>query len=208
MRIVKNPQSSFGQVDIAAIRFTPRSRDDIPAVLKGLQYIYVNPEIRAQVFALLAASLLTHAQKDTGRPGMELWEVFVLGTLKLGLGCDYDRLQELANHHNTLREMLGHSGWGDNREYALQTLIDNVSKLKPEVLVEVNQIVVAAGHELLKKKSCDPTLKGRCDSFVVETNVHYPTDSNLLWDALRKLINQAGRVCQEHGIPGLATISV
>ena len=73
MRIVKNPQSSFGQVDIAAIRFTPRSRDDIPAVLKGLQYIYVNPEIRAQVFVLLAASLLTNAQKDTGRPGMELW---------------------------------------------------------------------------------------------------------------------------------------
>ena len=202
MRIVKNPQSSFGQVDIAAIRFTPRSRDDIPAVLKGLQYIYVNPEIRAQVFALLEASLLTDAKKDTGRPGMELWEVFVLGTLKLGLGCDYDRLQELANHHNTLREMLGHSGWGDNREYALQTLIDNVSKLKPEVLVEVNQIVVVAGHELLKKKSCDPTLKGRCDSFVVETNVHYPTDTNLLWDALRKLINQAGRICQDLGIPG------
>jgi len=31
-------------------------------------------------------------------------------------------------------------------------------------------------------------LKGRCDSFVVETNVHYPTDINLLWDAIRKII--------------------
>jgi len=31
-------------------------------------------------------------------------------------------------------------------------------------------------------------LKGRCDSFVVETDVHYPTDIHLLWDALRKLI--------------------
>jgi len=52
MRIVKSSQSSFGQVDIAEIEINPRSRDDIPAVLKGLQYIYVNPAIRDQVFAL------------------------------------------------------------------------------------------------------------------------------------------------------------
>ncbi|NYZ70420.1 ISNCY family transposase, partial [Endozoicomonas sp. SM1973] len=30
----------------------------------------------------------------------------------------------------------------------------------------------------------------RCDSFVVETAVHYPTDISLLWDAMRKVINQ------------------
>lgn len=202
MRIVKHPQSRFGQVDISDIKFNPRSRDDIPAVLKGLQHLYVNHDLREKVFALLETSLTSDVRKDTGRPGMELWEVFVLGVLKLGLGCDYDRLQELANQHKTLRQMLGHSDWGDGRQYALQTLIDNVSQLKPEILVEVNQIVVEAGHELLKKKSCDPTLKGRCDSFVVETNVHYPTDTNLLWDALRKLIQQAGRSCETHGITG------
>ena len=57
MRVVKNPQSSFGQVDIAEIHFNPRSRDDIPAVLKGLQYIYINPDVRDKVFALLETSL-------------------------------------------------------------------------------------------------------------------------------------------------------
>ena len=31
-------------------------------------------------------------------------------------------------------------------------------------------------------------MKGRCDSFVVETDVHYPTDINLLFDAVRKII--------------------
>lgn len=29
---------------------------------------------------------------------------------------------------------------------------------------------------------------GRCDSFVVETDVHFPTDINLLFDAIRKII--------------------
>ena len=45
-------------------------------------------------------------------------------------------------------------------------------------------------------------LKGRCDSFVVETEVHYPTDINLLWDAMRKLIIACGRVSGRQGVGG------
>lgn len=37
---------------------------------------------------------------------------------------------------------------------------------------------------------------------MVETDVHYPTDTNLLWDALRKLIQEVGRCCEKHGIAG------
>ena len=122
MRVVKNPQSSFGQVDIASIQFNPRSRDDIPAILKGLQFIYVDTEIRQKVFDLLATALSSDTRGDTGRPGMEIWTIFVLATLKLGLGCDYDRLQELANEHSTLRKMLGHSDWeeGVSEEFEYQ----------------------------------------------------------------------------------------
>jgi hypothetical protein len=46
------------------------------------------------------------------------------------------------------------------------------------------------------------TLKGRCDSFVVETNVHYPTDINVLFDAIRKLLVLLTAVCGRAGIPG------
>lgn len=201
MRIVKQPQSRLGQVDISKIEFDARSRDDIPAILKGLQFIHVNEAIRTQIFTLLEDSLNSSARKDTGRPGMELWQVFVLATLKLGLNCDFDRLQELANHHDLLRQMLGHSGWEDPHHYKLQTLVDNVSQLKPEVLADINQVVVEAGHVLLKKKPCDE-LSARCDSFVVETDVHYPTDTNLLWDATRKLIKAIGRACEDYGVSG------
>jgi transposase, IS5 family len=37
---------------------------------------------------------------------------------------------------------------------------------------------------------------GRCDSFVVETDVHYPTDINLLFDAIRKMIRLATLMSQ------------
>ncbi len=138
MRIVKHPQHQFGQVDIAEIPIDARLRDDIPAILKGLQHLYVNEAIRREVFALLEDVLGSQTNKEVGRPGMELWKVFALATLKLGLNCDYDRLQELANQHATLRQMLGHPDWGDTQSYALQTIIDNVSRLTPEMLAEIN----------------------------------------------------------------------
>ena len=40
------------------------------------------------------------------------------------------------------------------------------------------------------------------DSFVVETDVHYPTDVNLLWDALRCLLRVLGMACPELGVGG------
>lgn len=43
-------------------------------------------------------------------------------------------------------------------------------------------------------------MTGRCDSFVVETDVHYPTDINLLYDAVRKMIQIAAVICQYLGM--------
>lgn len=40
----------------------------------------------------------------------------------------------------------------------------------------------------------------RCDSFVVETDVHYPTDTNLLYDGVRKLIETSAGLCADAGL--------
>ena len=48
--------------------------------------------------------------------------------------------------------MLGHSDTFDNQSYNLHTLKDNVRLLKPELLEEINQIIVKAGHQLLSTK--------------------------------------------------------
>jgi hypothetical protein len=44
-------------------------------------------------------------------------------------------------------------------------------------------------------------LKGRGDSFVVETDVHYPTDTNLLYDAIRKIIEIIVKSCIKSSLP-------
>lgn len=81
---------------------------------------------------------------------MEQWKILVLGVLRLGLDVDYDRIQELANQHKTIRQMLGHSDWLDEHRYELQTIRDNVSLFTPEILDRINQAVVHAGHQALK----------------------------------------------------------
>ena len=73
--------------------------------------------------------------------------------------------------------------------------------LTPELLSEIGQLVVESGHAVARKKPGEP-LRGRCDSFVVETDVHYPTDVNLLWDAMRCLLGELGRAARKHHLGG------
>ncbi len=73
--------------------------------------------------------------------------------------------------------------------------------LTPEILDQINTVVVRAGHSLVKKKD-ESELKGKCDSFVVETDVHYPTDINLLYDAMRKVITLIASLSDILGIFG------
>ena len=73
--------------------------------------------MRERLFALLDEHILPEADRTVGRPGMDLWQILVLGVLKQGLGCDFDRLHELTNHHDTIRAFLGHSDFGDKTHY-------------------------------------------------------------------------------------------
>ena len=206
MRIVLHNQMSLGEEDIAKIKFDPRSRDDIPQLLAGLQFIYITKELREAVFAILREVLPfrfgnakeNKVSKDKGRPGMEQWTILVLGTLRLALDADYDRIHELANQHRTVRQMLGHGFMDDEKEYNLQSIRDNISLFTPELLDRINQEVVRAGHTLLKKN--DMGFSGRCDSFVVKTDVHYPTDINLLYDAMRKTIEEIAALSEQCGL--------
>jgi IS5 family transposase len=207
MRQVISPQLRLGELDIAAIELNPKSRDDIPQLLRGLQYIYVTPAVRERVFTILEEivpdGVAGQADTGTGRPGMDQWKILVLGALRLGLNTDYDRLHELANEHKTIRLMLGHPGWAENDSdrYELQTLKDNLRLFTPEILERINVEVVRAGHTLVKK-SPDAPLYVRVDSFVVKTDVHFPTDISLLWDAVRVLVTLIAALCEDFGFAG------
>jgi hypothetical protein len=201
MRKVIDIQMSFGEVDIATINFDPRSRDEIPKLLRGLQEIYCNRKVRDAVFTALRDMIPEGVDANNGRRGMDLWKILVLGTLRLSCNWDYDKLMDIANNHKTLRLMLGHSSVMDDYHYPLQTLKDNLTLFTPEVLDRINRLVLQHGYQIVGKKK-DEGLRASCDSFVVETDVHYPTDINLLLDALRKVIVLIMALCDDLGVSG------
>ena len=197
--MVQNTQMHIGEVDVARSVLDPTSRDDIPQILRGLPHLYQDPDTRAKLFQLLEAEMAPQIDTRTGRPGMTRWSIVVCGVIRLDLNLDYDRLHALVTQHNTLRQMLGH-GLFDPASYHDQTLKDNVTLFTPELRDTINQIVVDAGHGLVKKKDGD-VLRGRCDAFVGETDVQDPTDIRLLFDAARKVIERSARLAAEQGLP-------
>lgn len=144
-------QLELGQADISSIRFSSKSRDEIPQLLGGMQYIYCDDELRSEV-AIILGEELDFGDKDNGRPGMPLWQILVLGALRLQCNWDWDRVVYMANTNTQIRQMLG-LGWMDNIEFHLQTVKDNVSLLTPRALERINTLVISKGHKLLKKKT-------------------------------------------------------
>ena len=151
MRVIEEKQLQLGITPIEKIKFDTHSRDDIPQILIGLQHIYMTPTLRDPIFKLLENLVSDNVSNEKGRKGMDLWNIFVLATLRVNLNWDYDRLQEMANEHQTIRKMLGHGAFDDNKTYKLQTLKDNLKLITEQTLLEINQIVVTGGHTLLKK---------------------------------------------------------
>jgi transposase, IS5 family len=201
MRKILNEQIKMGQIDIPDIQIELDTRDEIPQLLRGLQHLYINETTRNEIFAVLENMIPKHIDRNNGRSGMDLWKILVLGVLRLNCRWDYDKLQEIANNHHTLRQMLGHGMFDYSFRYARQTLNDNLRWFTPEILDRINQIVVREGMRRLGI-SPEAPLHGRCDSFVVETDVHFPTDINLLWDAVRKTLQLTHRLCELTGTEG------
>lgn len=185
-------QPDLHLVPIEKIVLPLKSRDELPPLLAGLQWIWMHPTLRAEIFALLEAAILADKQA-TGRRGMDLWQILVLGVVRLGLDANWDRLEDLANHHTLIRQMLGvpATPWGaDAKVFARQTLRDNVALLDDALLQQINARVAAAGRAVFAKKAGAPlaALAVKVDTYVLETDVHFPTDLNLLWDAARKCV--------------------
>jgi len=96
-------QNKLDATPISEVYLNPKSRDALPKLLAGLIYIFKTPEVNEQVFKILEEKVVGEKQ-NTGRLGMSLWEIFVLGVVRLNLNTDYDRLQDSANNHRALRE--------------------------------------------------------------------------------------------------------
>lgn len=183
MRKAYSNQLRMDCVPIAQVSLNLESRDEIVPVLAGLQHLYSQIDVRNQVTQLIAGDVNESTRDDVGREGFSYWQILVLGVVRLGCNLDYDKLQDLCENHRSLRATLNVGDW-DQTSFGWRRIRDTLCLLKPQTLEKINQQIVSHGQEL----HGDARSRVRADSFVCETDIHYPTESSLIWDGMKKLI--------------------
>ena len=202
MRKQFESQLTLGTTPINEVKIPSKTRSHIVALVAALQHIYISPKWNSKVFSLLAEKVLKD-KKQTGREGMSLWEMFVLAQVRLADNSSYDDLHHKANYDTLIRGVLGvlPTDYSLGKQYSYQNIYDNVSLIDDQLLIKINALIVEVGHEIFKKKE-DTPLRLKTDSYVCETDTHFPTDYNLLWDSARKCIDTVNHLRKEIEIPG------
>ncbi len=159
-------------------------------LLAALKELYCNKSYNERLFRILEDHF-SKTNTKRGRPGMDLWTIFVLAQVRLCKNTSYEALHDYSNNHKTLRQLIGveYDFGYDAPEFSYNTIYDNVSMLSDETIEKINTLIVEFGHHEVFKKKETTALQLKSDSFVVESNVHFPTDYNLLWDCLRKILD-------------------
>jgi len=198
-------QLQVGQFLISDIKVNPKYRSGFPKLVLALKELFLTPEYNEKIFSILE-NHIQKGKKNTGRTGMDLWILFVLAQTRLCLNISYDDLHFLANTNKMLRQIMGIEfedyHFVEPIEFEYQNIVDNVSLLDDETVRQLNLVIVEMGHGVFKKKEQE-ALRLKTDSFVVESNVHFPTDYNLLWDSSRKCIDVIEKFLKKYdGIGG------
>lgn len=147
----------LGQLPISQIKVNPKYRSGFPKLVLALKELFLNPEYNEQIFCILEEHIL-QGKKNTGRPGMDLWILFVLAQTRLCLNISYDELHRMANLDIMLRQIMGVEFDLDSNfrseaiEFDYQNIVDNVSLLDDETVQQLNVVIVKMGHGVFKKK--------------------------------------------------------
>ena len=148
-------QLELGQKAIEEVKIPTNSRDELPPILSALQWIFETPAVNELIFELLEKKVRGE-KKQTGRPGMDYWQILVLGVVRLGLDCDYDRLGHVANYDMLVRQIMGLSpsiSDDGSKQFHAKTLCENINHVDDELLSRINAIIAEHGRKMIKKKT-------------------------------------------------------
>jgi IS5 family transposase len=133
------------------------------------------------LIGLVAADVRRHGVKETGRQGLSAESVLRCGLLKQHRQLSYEELafhlEDSASFRAFTRLPLS---WTPKKS-ALQ---DTISMIRAETWEMINRTVL----ESARQDKIEPGRMVRVDSTVTEALMHEPSDSSLLWDAVRVMV--------------------
>jgi transposase, IS5 family len=152
------------------------------------QGVHLDPTLqRIAGFLEEHSALVEHVRQDlerglkkphAGRHGITPSQVLRSLVLMRVKNWDYRELRERVNDGFTLRSFTQFDSHPVPQHDAFNRAFNRIT---PATLAAVNQAVVRAAVEL----GVEDGKQLRVDTTVVETNIHHPTDSTLLWDSVR-----------------------
>ena len=128
-------------------------RDEIVPILAALKHIYGQPEVRDSILDAIAEDVNVTSSANRGRKGMDYWQILVLAAVRLGCNLDYDKLQDLAEQHRVLRQIMGIGDWDQQTTFDWRRIRDNITQVRPETIERINHLIVAEGHRLVPEAS-------------------------------------------------------
>jgi hypothetical protein len=198
MRKATDCQRRLDCQPVLNVQLNHNCRDEMVPILAALRYIYGQPELRDDILRAIAEDVNRHSSRKRGREGMDYWSILVLAAVRLGCNLNYDKLQDLAEQHHALRQVMGIGDWDEQAHFDWRRIRDNITLVRPKTIERINHLIVAAGHQLVPHAA----ETARADSFVVGTNIHYPTESSLIRDGLRKVLQRAAAMADLAGRGG------
>ena len=166
MRRKRNPQMTI--FEVLGKHPGAKELEQIASILDA------SPEILNQAYT----DLVKNRRVDTGRDGMTAEQVLRCAILKQFRELTYDDLAYyLADSHSFrtfVRLPVG-------RYLAKSTLQENIKSLSEEAWMAIHLFLLAYA----RKENIENGRKIRFDSTTVQTDIHKPTDSSLLWDGVR-----------------------
>lgn len=179
MTRASDPQLSFADLEFInqGVRLEPL-----------LQAISRFIDEHAELVEMVRRDLLRGLKRpDTGRNGLTAQHVLRSLTLMRVKDWDYRELRERIADGYSLRRFTHFNSKSVPKHDAFNRAFNRIT---PASLEAINHSVVQAAVAL----RLEDGKKLRVDTTVVETDIHHPTDSTLLWDVVRVITRLVGRL--------------
>jgi transposase, IS5 family len=152
MRKAFDRQRRLDCPSVTKVSLNINCRNETIPILRGLQHIYSTSKVRDFILKAIARDVNGKSKATRGRPGLSYWEILVLAGARLGCGYNYDELQDLAENHRALRQVMGIGDWEseekDQKRFDWRRIESNLNLLCPETIAQINQAIIEEGHRL------------------------------------------------------------
>jgi IS5 family transposase len=147
-------------------------------------------------FEKIAEDFKTPKGSQAGAKGMTIEQVVRVAILKQLRHLSYENLYDELNDNISYRRFAKiHEGEVPKKI----TLNENVKRISPKGCEELHKAIVKVARKLKVEKG----KRVRLDSTDVESNIHYPTDGELLWDCVRVIDRIIEVVIEEYPDMGI-----